>query len=256
MIIKINRLKINKMVHLSERLLGVYSLITPGLSVADIGTDHGYLPIYLIKNGKASKVIASDVNKGPLEKARENIEQYELNNEIELRLSDGLKMYEPGEAQAIVMAGMGGNLIIDIISNSLDVCNGACEMILQPQSDVCRVRHFLHKNGFRIISENMVKDENKFYPMMKVIKESQKWDSEIFYIYGKVLLDEQNPVLREYLIREKDILFEIYNNLNEQEKSESIECRLKSLEEEIEFNRRATEYISRISRFEEVRVLV
>lgn len=255
------------MIHLSERLLGVASLITPGGNVADIGTDHGYLSIYLIQNDLANKVIASDVNEGPLDKARENTAQYELNNKIELRLSNGLMMYDTGEVDSIVMAGMGGNLIIDIISDGKDVAYSAKELILQPQSDVARVRHFLHDNNFRIVSENIIKEDGKFYPMMKVKDEShlldrdqsimqkKTWNSEIFYRYGKIPLDEENPVLHEFLLRERDILDKLYEDLSNSEKTDSVIKRIKELEEDIDYNLRAISYINKKRTYVKDRVL-
>lgn len=243
------------MIKLSERLQSVANLITPGLSVADIGTDHGYLGIYLMQNKLAKSVIASDVNVGPLQKATDNIKAYELSNAIDTRLSDGLKMYEPGEAEAIVMAGMGGNLIIDIMINGSDVCKSAKELILQPQSDIGRVRHYLQDNGYMIISENMVCEDNKFYPMMKAVNGTQKWDREIFFNYGKILLREENPVLREFLILEKHHLHEIYNNLACEVCTESVMDRMEELTVKISLNNEALELVEKGNIIAEDRIL-
>lgn len=231
------------MVKLSQRLFNVSELITPGLKVADIGTDHGYLPIYLVENKIAETVIASDVKTGPLQKAADNINLYGLSDEIDLRLSDGLKMYEAGEVDSIVMAGMGGNLIIDIISDSMDVCNEAKELILQPQSDVARVRHFLQDNGYFIISESMVCEEGKFYPMMKAVHREQQWDKEIDFIYGKILLREQNPVLHEFLIMEKDYLVDLYRELSCREQTEAVISRMREVERSLSYNQEALDVI-------------
>ena len=103
---------------LSKRLYAVAGLVTEGASVADIGTDHGYVPIYLVKNKIASKVIAMDINKGPLERARMHIIGHGLKGQIETRLSDGLKMVNPGEVDAMIAAGMGGALVIKILEDS------------------------------------------------------------------------------------------------------------------------------------------
>ena len=103
---------------LSKRLYAVASLVTEGASVADIGTDHGYVPIYLMKNKIASKVIALDINKGPLERARMHVIGHGLKGQIETRLSDGLKNVKPGEVDTMIAAGMGGGLVIKILNDS------------------------------------------------------------------------------------------------------------------------------------------
>lgn len=231
------------MIKISERLQGVAELVTPGLKVADIGTDHGYLPIYLVQSGAINDAIASDINVGPLNKAIENINSYGLEEKIDTRLSDGLKMFEPYEAESIVMAGMGGNLMIDILIAGDSVVRSAKELILQPQSDIGRVRHFLHDNGFMIVSENMICEEGKFYPMMKVISGKQRWENEYYYEYGKILLREQNPVLHEYLIFERDHLCELYKSLESSEKTQNVMDRMEGLLMELYLNKQALDCI-------------
>lgn len=243
------------MVKLSQRLFNVSELITPGLRVADIGTDHGFLPIYLYQNNIAKSVIASDVKIGPLQKAAENLEIAELSDKIDLRLSDGLKMYDPGEVDSIVMAGMGGNLMIDIISNSMDVCDKAHELILQPQSDVAKVRHFLQDNGYMIISESMVCEDGKFYPMMKAVHQEQCWDEEIDFIYGKILLREQNPVLHEFLIIEKEYLVDLYRELSCREQTQAITVRTREVERSLGYNQQALDAISATNPIEKDRII-
>lgn len=243
------------MIRLSERLFSVAELVTPGLIVADIGTDHGYLPVYLVQNRISNGVIASDVNIGPLEKATININKYGLTDAIDTRLSNGLKMFEPGEVESIVMAGMGGNLIIDILISGEDVCKAAKELILQPQSDIGRVRHYLLDNGYMIISENMVCEDGKFYPMMKVINGSQRWEREIYYTYGKILLREKNPVLHEYLILEKNHLCELYSTLACTDNTQSVRDRMEEIEIMLKLNEEALYNISSENPIEKDRVI-
>ena len=159
------------MVKLSERLSAVSKLITPTLKVADVGCDHGYLSIYLLQNNITDKVIASDVRKGPLSKASENVKLYGLNDKIELRLSDGLTNYKTGEVESVVMSGMGGNLMIKILEESKEIIESVKELILQPQSEIAGLRHYLSDNGLMIISESIVYEDFKYYPMMKAVHE-------------------------------------------------------------------------------------
>ena len=121
---------------LSKRLYAVASLVTEGASVADIGTDHGYIPIYLMKEGIASKVIALDINKGPLERARLHIVGNGLKGQIETRLSDGLCKVMPGEVDTMIAAGMGGALVIKILTEGKKVVDSLTACILQPQSEI------------------------------------------------------------------------------------------------------------------------
>ena len=155
---------------LSKRLQAVADLVTPGLKVADIGTDHGYIPIWLMEHKKASFAVAMDINKGPLEKARENIRLHGLTSYIETRLSDGMKNLKAGEAESVVIAGMGGGLVMKILEDVKGKSLGIREWILQPQSEIQKVRTYLRESGYCIVAEDMVLDEGKFYPMIKVIK--------------------------------------------------------------------------------------
>ena len=125
---------------LSKRLQAVADLVTEGASVADIGTDHGYIPIYLIEHHIAEKVIALDINRGPLERARMHIVGHGLKEKIETRLSDGLEKVLPGEVDTMIAAGMGGGLVIKILMEGRTVADALDTMILQPQSEIGKVR--------------------------------------------------------------------------------------------------------------------
>ena len=144
---------------LSKRLTAVAALVTPGSRLADVGTDHGYIPIWLVKNGRIPCAVAMDVNKGPLLRAEENIREEGLEEKIETRLSDGLKKLCPGEADAAVIAGMGGALTIYILEAASRVLPGMKELILQPQSEIAKVRRWLEDQGWQIAEEDMVEED-------------------------------------------------------------------------------------------------
>ena len=224
---------------ISERLQSVAGMVTPGLRVADVGCDHAYLAIYLIKNGISPHVIAMDVGDGPLDIAREHVQEAGLNEEIELRLSDGLGELHEDEADCVVMAGMGGRLMTEIMSRGEAVCANLRELILQPQSEIPMVRHFLEDNGYRIISEDMVLEDDKYYPMMKAVHGSMDLEKEVYYRYGRILLREQHPVLRAYLRHERKILKDIRDELLKAERTEKVLKRLDELADDIAMSEEA-----------------
>lgn len=231
---------------LSKRLQAVAALATAGYITADIGTDHAYIPIYLVKHGVIPSAFAMDINEGPLVRAREHVEENGLSDRIELRLSDGLCALRPGEAETAVLAGMGGGLMIRILKNSPDVTAGMKEFILQPQSEIARVRAFLLEEGFLFIREDMVLEDGKFYPMMKVRtfgernSHSERW-SDVEIRYGKYLLERRHPVLKAFLEREMSLKSEILKGL-EGQSSEKALRRFGELKEELEYVRKGLDY--------------
>jgi tRNA (adenine22-N1)-methyltransferase len=199
---------------LSKRLKAVAECVTKGNIVADIGCDHAYTSIYLMENRIASNVIAMDINKGPLERANENIKKAGFENVIETRLSDGANKLEQGEADTILIAGMGGNLMVKILSDSSNVVENVTELILQPQSEVYLVRKYIHSIGFSIIYEDMMIDEGKYYVIIKAEKKVQeKYTNEVHYLYGKLLLEGKNIILKEWLDKEYQKTKDILENL-------------------------------------------
>lgn len=226
---------------LSKRLYAVAGLVTEGASVADIGTDHGYVPIHLVKNKIASKVIAMDINRGPLERARMHIIGHGLKDQIETRLSDGLKMVMPGEVDGMIAAGMGGALVIKILEDSKEVVDALAFAVLQPQSEIAKVRKYLHDQGLLIVEEDMVEEDGKFYPMMKVVHGEVEDYEEYEYIYGKKLLEKKHPVLQKFLLRERYIQESIVEQLSRHIGSESAEQRTREILHERQYTLQALE---------------
>lgn len=222
---------------LSKRLRAVADLVTPGYRVADIGTDHAYVPIWLVQNGRIPSAIAMDVNEGPLQRAREHIGEYGLDEKIGTRRSDGLKELNVQEADSMIAAGMGGALIMQILSDCPETVASLKECILQPQSEIGKVRRFLIENGFFIECENMVYEDGKYYPMMRAVpgKKEQVPYTEEEYEYGRFLLKEKHPVLYDFLKREIQIRKNILESLKKsQELSESSKVRIREIEQEME----------------------
>ena len=218
---------------LSKRLQAVADLVSEGLVVADVGTDHGYIPIYLIETKKSPKAFAMDVNKGPLLRAKEHIAEHGLETRIETRLSDGVRALQKGECDCVVVAGMGGALTIKIMEEGKDIFRSLKEFVLQPQSELQKVRAYLCENAYFIVEENMVLDDGKFYPMFRVINGQSEEYHAIELCYGKLLLEQKNAVLKTFLQKEKAVKELILSNL-EQSFGEHIEARRKEIQEELE----------------------
>ena len=234
------------MVKLSNRLLAVASFVTDGNVLADVGTDHGYIPIYLMQEQRIPRAIAMDINAGPLQRAKEHISLYGLDNYIETRLSDGVTALTPGEVDTVLVAGMGGGLVMHILEEGKEVCRQAKELILQPQSELERVRAYLWSNGYVILEEDMVLEDEKFYPMMRVVYQNAV-DAEcaenlLFCRYGKQLLEQKHAVLKEYLMREEKLYTGIMGNLSQSVSSEKTKERIGEVEEVLQLNRKAQEY--------------
>ena len=223
---------------LSKRLQAVANLVTEGLVVADIGTDHGYIPIYLIQTGKCKTAFAMDVNEGPLLRAKEHIAEYGLDKEITVRQSDGVKALSVGECECVVVAGMGGALTVRILEDGEVVFRSLKEFVLQPQSELKKVRQYLQQNQYCVVAENMVLEDGKFYPMMKVVSGKSPDYTMAELRYGKKLMEKKHPVLRRFLEKEVQTKEMILNNLKS-ESGEHIEVRKKELQEDIKFAKEA-----------------
>ncbi len=182
---------------LSKRLRAVADFVTPQGRLADVGTDHAYVPICLMEEKKISGAVAMDIVDGPLQRARENIAAHHLETQIETRKSDGLEALRPGEVDTIVIAGMGGLLICRILEQGREVAATVPEWVLEPQSDTDKVRAYLLEQGYHICDEDMVLEDGKYYPVLQVRAGREQTPYEpVELIYGRHLLRKRHPVLR------------------------------------------------------------
>lgn len=209
-------------------------MVPPQAAVTDIGTDHAYIPIYLTEHRLARRVVAMDVGKGPLERAREHVRQYGYEDRIELRLSDGLEQLRAGEADTMVAAGMGGPLMIRILEQGRDRVKELKTCILQPQSQMAEVRKYLEERQMQVTKEDMVEEDGKFYPILKVEHGKESSLSPLELQYGRRLLAGRHPALKRFLEREYRIKTEIRRGLLKEKESARAKKRLVCLEEEIE----------------------
>ena len=237
---------------LSKRLQAVEALTYGAKRLADVGTDHGYIPIDLLLKHKIEYAIAMDVNQGPLDRARSNMKLYNVQDRMETRLSDGLMALEPYEADTVVIAGMGGPLTIRILTASKETTESITTFVLQPQSEIPEVRRMLIAEGFVIQKEDMVLEDGKYYPMMRVQKADvkknlvQNWE-EYEYQYGKYLIESRNPVLSEFLNKEENTCEKIKQQLL-QASGEHIQKRLEEIEKELVLIARAKDKMKQTDR--------
>ncbi len=215
------------------RLLRIAEMIRIGDRVADIGTDHAYLPIYLIKNKISPKVYACDVSDGPLENAKENIERTHTPN-IELRKGDGIAAVNCDEVDTVVIAGMGGDLIIKILQSSAWIKNDKYELILQPMTSAEDLRRFLLNEGFCVTEERAVKSQGRIYSVIKAtFCAVNRSCSPLFYYIGK-LGENMGEEEREYIMRKRRILSTLADDIKNVEAQREKYTRIISVISEID----------------------
>ncbi|HOM03834.1 MAG TPA: class I SAM-dependent methyltransferase [Acetivibrio sp.] len=207
--------------------------ITPKCNiVCDIGTDHAYIPIYLVMNKKCQKALACDVRKGPISFADKNIAEYGLSQYIKTRVGDGLDPIEDSEVDVIIIAGMGGQLIKEILEKGFAKAQKARTLVIQPMNAIELIRQWLYENGFDIFDEKLAKEEDRIYNAMAV-----KWTGkakskeEAYYYIGEKLFENRDSLLPELIekrIRQLDkIIFEMekMNDKNSKKRLDTIRIR-------------------------------
>ncbi|MBO4396136.1 MAG: SAM-dependent methyltransferase [Eubacterium sp.] len=219
---------------LSIRMRMNASLVPEGARVADIGCDHGYVAIWLVKEKKCPHVIATDVNEGPIRRAQKNISDAREDDRIEIKLGDGLSVIDPDDVDVILIAGMGGMRICEILSAGMDVIKDKT-LILQPQSDIEEVRRHLHKVGFRIDRESICLDDGKYYFAIRAVPgQEERPYSDTEYRYSRLLSEEGGTVYRSYIRDMINKVGDILESLKNVEAVVDSDGRLAKRREELE----------------------
>jgi len=210
------------MIKLSQRLQAIADMVPAGAKVADIGTDHGFLPCYLAQSGKAEQVIACDVNAQPLALAQKNIADYNVADKVSTRLGDGLAVIKPGEVDVVTIAGMGGALMIDILDASPMVVDRLKRIVLQPNVGAEAVRIWAEKNRWQIVAEELVK-ENDIFSVIIVLEQgrSDRFMSAVELYLGPKLLADHHPLLGLYISEEWEKTQHILEQLSKSDSEES-----------------------------------
>jgi tRNA (adenine22-N1)-methyltransferase len=191
-----------------------YLIALGGGKIADIGTDHAYTLIAACDVGVLERGFACDISKGSLLKAEQNIRLFNMEDKIETRLGNGLEVLQRGEADIIVISGMGGKLIGEILFNGAEIAASARHVILQPQRNVREMRMALHYYGYIITDEEIVQEKRKFYNIIICSKGREICYSDLEYEFGKILLKRKDYVLQRLLMKKLKLYEEIQIKTN------------------------------------------
>ena len=219
-----------------RRLEEIINLVEDKSIVADIGTDHGIVPYELIKSNKAKKVIASDISEKSLDKLREKLDYLDEPEKIILNVSDGLDNLNEYQVDTIIISGMGGNLIVDILNKNIDVAKSANCLILGANNSLSVLRKFLHDNSFEIIEEVDLFENDKYYQIIKIKVGKQLFSNDYEYEFGKFLIDNKSENLKQYIKQQienkKTILWNISEKDSDNVKNaiDNINVEIKELE--------------------------
>jgi len=201
-------------------------MVPSGLKIADIGTDHAFLPCYLLREKISPSAIGVEVNRGPYHKACATVNEFELQEKMEIRLGDGLAVIKPGEINVVIIAGMGGAVIRDILEKSPQVVSSLDKLIIQPMRAPELIRKWLVDHGWLLSEEDLIYEDKQYYQIIGAIpsrSENQKSTAciqgppvilnKLETLYGPILLKKRHPLLAGLV--EKDIagLQEIINEL-------------------------------------------
>lgn len=225
---------------LTARLAAVARQVPAGAVVADIGTDHAYLPVYLVREGIVPRALAGDVHRGPWQAALETVRSNGLEEYIDLRMGDGLKVLKPGEANVIVLAGMGGKTVCSILSAGKSVLEKAQRLIIQPMRDISLVRCWLGDNGWQMVDEEIVCEGRHYYVIIVAEPGLENINDKFLLEWGPRLLEKRDPVLHDYLLKRMreigSVLVEIKKaqSTGAQEKVEVLQEEVKKIREVLE----------------------
>lgn len=223
---------------LSKRLQKVVDMMPPMRTICDIGCDHGYVSIALLREKKADHMIAMDVNQGPLDQAKHNAMLYGTTEQMEFRLSDGLEKVAAGEADAFLCAGMGGRLIVRIMTEGKSVMEQMKGAVLQPQSELSLVRAYIYEHGWHIVQEDIVFEADErtpakgiYYPIMYIEPGTEQMPTEAELLFGPKLIEQKHPVLKQYLEFSRQLKWDLVHQLDQSFKGQQI--RSEQLKQEI-----------------------
>lgn len=219
---------------LSKRLETVASYVPEGAVLADIGSDHAYLPCYLILEQKITRAVAGEVVKGPFETAKTHVQQLNLENNISVRLADGLKAIESkDDVDTVTICGMGGPLIVSILENDPEKLQTVQRLILQPNIHAKVIREWAMKNGWNVIDETILEEDNKIYEIL-VLERGEMVLTEAEILLGKHLIEKKSSVFKKKWQMELENWKKVLLSLEKAEQTKELEQKKNEILEKIQ----------------------
>lgn len=222
--------------NIGARLQAIGELVPDGVKIADIGTDHAYLPVWLVDQKKVNFAVAGDIASGPCKAASNTVAMYGLKDKIEVRLGSGLSIVMPGEVDIAIIAGMGATTIIDILKADVAVTNGLKQLIVQPMAGAGVLRQWANSNGWCIVKEVLVREGKHLYEIIVFEHGQEKACSKTVYEVGPYLLATKPILLKEQFAKLKQHYSDLISNMERSETARSSEkyCQFKEVLSELE----------------------
>ena len=209
--------------NIGDRLEAIGKLVPHGCVLADIGTDHAYLPVWLLEQGKIASAIAGDIAEGPCLAAKNTVSMHGMKGKVEVRLGSGLKVLQTGEADCIAIAGMGASTMIEILEADMPLAVEAKRLVLQPMAGAASLRKWLIQNGWHIVAEDLVADGRHLYEIMAVERGESETFSDAVLEIGPSLIEAKHPLLAQQFARQINNYKKLLANMGKSEQAKASE---------------------------------
>ncbi|MBR2219896.1 MAG: SAM-dependent methyltransferase [Phascolarctobacterium sp.] len=209
--------------NIGDRLEAIGKLVPQGCVLADIGTDHAYLPVWLLEQGKIASAIAGDIAEGPCLAAKNTVSMHGMKGKVEVRLGSGLKVLQTGEADCIAIAGMGASTMIEILEADMPLAVEAKHLVLQPMAGAASLRKWLIQNGWHIVAEDLVADGRHLYEIMAVERGESEAFSDAVLEIGPSLIEAKHPLLAQQFARQINNYKKLLANMGKSEQAKASE---------------------------------
>ena len=209
--------------NIGDRLEAIGKLVPQGCVLADIGTDHAYLPVWLLEQGKIASAIAGDIAEGPCLAAKNTVSMHGMKGKVEVRLGSGLKVLQAGEADCIAIAGMGASTMIEILEADMPLAVEAKRLVLQPMAGAASLRKWLIQNGWCIVAEDLVADGRHLYEIMAVERGESEAFSDAVLEIGPSLIEAEHPLLAKQFARQINNYKKLLANMGKSEQARASE---------------------------------
>ena len=209
--------------NIGDRLEAIGKLVPHGYVLADIGTDHAYLPVWLLEQGKIDSAIAGDIAEGPCLAAKNTVSMHGMKGKVEVRLGSGLKVLQAGEADCIAIAGMGASTMIEILEADMPLAVEAKRLVLQPMAGAASLRKWLIQNGWHIVAEDLVADGRHLYEIMAVERGESEAFSDAVLEIGPSLIEAKHLLLAKQFARQINNYKKLLANMGKSEQARASE---------------------------------